>query len=35
VRTVRHSWENLGLEWSGRKVYDPYACANRYQGSRT
>ena len=33
-RPVRHPWEALGLEWSGREVYDPYAMSNRYGGSR-
>ena len=33
VRPVRDSWELLGLEWSGRKVYDPYSMQNRHGGS--
>jgi hypothetical protein len=35
VRVVRDSWENLGLEWSGRKVYDPHAMANRHNKGDT
>jgi len=33
VRVVRDSWELLGMEWSGRKVYDPYNMTNRHGGS--
>jgi len=33
-KPVTHSWEMLGLEWSGRKVYDPYSMQNRYEGHR-
>jgi len=32
-KPVTHSWEMLGLEWSGRKVYDPYSMQNRHGGS--
>jgi len=34
-KPVTHSWEMLGLEWSGRKVYDPYSMKNRHEGVRT
>ena len=34
-KPVTHSWEMLGLEWSGRKVYDPYSMQNRHEGVRT